>query len=238
MAMFIEASHLKGTLRSRSGFHAAVRRTHLYGRSVIPAAIGVRRIAHLSAETGARFVRERICSDPVEWLLTPKRLFDGQSPVDACRTHCGFAAGMVLHEYSLGLDCAPASVAGLPRISEPPYDMVSGPPGGGGTGSVRSDDSVALYTFVISADLQPGHVQIYGAMVAHSAAEVRRRLRLRCGLVLEAEAIVRKGFDWSEPMACAMVSEAMANVLAIASAEPTSSIAVGLDFQVEQRFAN
>ena len=74
-------------------------------------------------------------------------------------------------------------------------------------------------------------------MMAQSPQEVRARLRQRYGSLIEDEAQVRLGFDWSEPLACAMVSEAMAHVLTIAAAEPASSLARGLDFQVEQRFS-
>lgn len=73
-------------------------------------------------------------------------------------------------------------------------------------------------------------------MIASGQGEVRSRLRQRYGPLLEDEAIVRTGFDWSEPLACAMVSDAMAHVLEIASEEPESPMAAGLDFQVEQRF--
>lgn len=73
-------------------------------------------------------------------------------------------------------------------------------------------------------------------MIARGPDEVRDRLRQRFGPLLEDQAIIRLGFDWSEPLACAMVSEAMAHVLMLAAEEPTSALAEGLDFQVEQRF--
>ena len=74
-------------------------------------------------------------------------------------------------------------------------------------------------------------------MIAYSATEVRHRLRQRLGAPLEDDARIRLGFDWSEPFACEMVSEAMARILMLAAETPTSALAQGLDFQVEQRFA-
>jgi hypothetical protein len=96
----------------------------------------------------------------------------------------------------------------------------------------------SLYTCSISAELDSEHVQIFCAMLAHSPAEVRFRIRQRYGPLLEDEARVTLGFDWSEPLACAMVSEAMAHVLELAADDPSSPIASGLDFHVEQRFSS
>src|SRR3546814_20597309 len=75
-------------------------------------------------------------------------------------------------------------------------------------------------------------------MIARSASEVRFRIRQRFGPLLEDQAIVRLGFDWSEPLACAMVSQAMAHLLLLAAEDPTSSLAEGLYFHIEQRFAS
>ncbi|MBB4100447.1 hypothetical protein [Sphingomonas kyeonggiensis] len=94
-----------------------------------------------------------------------------------------------------------------------------------------------LYTCTISALVGSQHVQVFAAMIASGHVEVRSRLRRRYGPLLEDEAIVRAGFDWSEPLACAMVSDAMAHVLEMAAEEQSSPIAAGLDFQIEQRFA-
>jgi hypothetical protein len=97
---------------------------------------------------------------------------------------------------------------------------------------------MALYSCSISAELHDGHIQVFGALIARSPNEVRQRLRQRYGPLLEDQALIRLGFDWSEPLACAMVSEAMAHVLSLAAESPTSALAAGLDFYVEQRFAS
>ena len=199
----------------------------------------LRRIVQLSCETGARFVRERISGSPSEWVMTPKLLFSGRSPVEACRSVRDYSMAILLHELSLGLDCSPSALSGLNRLQLAGSGRAGFPQRPSGEdGEAEEDGPIALYTFAISADLEPAHVQIFGAMIAASAMEVRARLRQRIGPVLEDEAIVRRGFDWSEPLACAMVSEAMADVLSFASEDPMSSIAAGLDFQVEQRFVS
>lgn len=95
---------------------------------------------------------------------------------------------------------------------------------------------VALYTFIISAVEEHRHLQVIGAMVAESDRHVRRCLIARYGTSLAEQALVRVGFDGSEPLACALVSEAMVQTLELASQDPTSSLAQGLDYRIEQRF--
>lgn len=201
-----------------------------------------KRLLYVAAETGARFQRDRIDSDPLDWLFASRDLFDGRSAAESCREPEGFRRAAVLHGLSLGLDVPPGIVAGIPA-----QDFLSGKarthlfPGL----TDYSDDverwwngPLALYSCSISMELGGEHVQVFCAMIARDPREVRTRLRRRYGPLLEDEAQVRLGFDWSEPLACAMVSEAMAHVLAVAAADPTSSFASGLDFQVEQRFAS
>lgn len=192
------------------------------------------RIAATAAETGARFVRERVDVQPMAWLASPKRLLCGRTPLDACRTPEGFRRVAVLHELSLGLDAAPASVA---KINLETLGGWYGTPPGIVFASRADDDfSSSLYNASIVHEDERGCFQIYAAMIARNASEVRRRLRARLGGLLENEATVRLGFDWSEPLACAMVSSAVADILMQAAEDPTSPIAIGLDFQVEQRF--
>lgn len=235
--MSVEASHSNEAEGRRSGGPrlAGCARGDLQGTRGV---LRTRRIARLSAETGARFVRERIFTDPVTWLFTPKELFGGRTPIDACASHSGFAAAMMLHEYSLGLDCSPASLIDLPRTMELQFGIAEGASCRLEHAGDRDGEPPRLFTFVIVQDVHEGQVQIFGAMIARDAVEVRSRLRQRVGPLMEGDAVLREGFDWSEPMACAMVSEAMADILMLASADPTSPIALGLDFQVEQRFAN
>jgi hypothetical protein len=94
----------------------------------------------------------------------------------------------------------------------------------------------ALYCASISSYVDETHIQVFSAMIARSPFEVRLRLRRRFGSLLESEAKVTLGFDCSEPLACALVSDAMADILTIAAEDPNSAFADGLDFQVEQRF--
>ena len=192
--------------------------------------------------TGARFVRDRIQIEPIDWLHRPCQLFDGELAINACRHAIGFERAVALHGLGLGLDSSPAIVSGIPVAaflsdSANSYFGAS-PPRIREEPSRKRRGAPALYSCIISAELDRGHIHVFGAMVARSASEVRFRIRQRFGPLLEDQAIVRLGFDWSEPLACAMVSQAMAHLLMLAEEDPTSSLAEGLDFHIEQRFAS
>lgn len=199
------------------------------------------RLLYVAAETGARFVRDRAASNALDWLLTRRALFDGRSAAESCREAESFRRAVVVHGLSLSLDVDPESIRGFPAhhflsLAEQ-AQLLPDPRRGPRCTRPRPCGRLELYTCSVSAELNEGHIQIFCAMMAQSPQEVRARLRQRYGSLIEDEAQVRLGFDWSEPLACAMVSEAMAHVLTIAAAEPASSLARGLDFQVEQRFS-
>lgn len=71
------------------------------------------RIAFVAAETAGRFEREGIDHDPVAWMMTPRRLFEGESALDACLDRTGFKRAVVLHGLSFGLDAWPHQIDDL-----------------------------------------------------------------------------------------------------------------------------
>lgn len=195
--------------------------------------ISLQRVAAIAAETGARFVRERILVSALAWLTTEKALLDGLTPIDACRSVEGFRRVAALHELSLGLDGFPEQVEGYLPIDL----LAAAPPAVGGYEKLtREAEQPGLYTCSVAADVDDTTVHIFAAMIARDAAEVRKRLRWRYGPLIEDEAIVTLGFDPSEPLACAMISDAIADILSIAADDPDCAIARGLDVHVEQRF--
>lgn len=68
------------------------------------------RMAFVAAETAARFEREGIDHDPVAWMMTPRRLFEGESALDACLDRTGFKRAVILHALSFGLDAEPGPI--------------------------------------------------------------------------------------------------------------------------------
>lgn len=217
-------------------------RSHDYRKFAVRSEREVLRVVRVAVETAARFTRERIDMSPMSWLMTPKRLFEDRSPIEACRSIEGFRRAMVIHGLSISADLEPACLDGIPihdfLSKDDGYWSDEVPPSFLNRDDGREPGPLQLYSCTVSTTLGVSHLHAFCAMIARSPAEVRLRLKSKFGHWVEDEAVVRLGFDWSEPLACAMVSEAMAQILALVADDPTSPLAQGLDFQVEQRFAS
>jgi len=98
-------------------------------------------------------------------------------------------------------------------------------------------EQLKLYTCTIATLAGNDHFQVFCAMTSRSLEEVRQRLISRFGRWLASNATIKLGFDASEPLACALVSDAMAELLTLASEVPSSPLGAGLDFHVEQHFS-
>ncbi|MEE4211264.1 MAG: hypothetical protein V2I43_18600 [Parvularcula sp.] len=66
--------------------------------------VAIVRIACVAAETGARMQRDGLAVDPLDWMITPIKLFGGLPPIDACMERNACAKAVLLH--GLGLDPA------------------------------------------------------------------------------------------------------------------------------------
>ena len=62
------------------------------------------RIVLVAIETGARFHREGIALDPLAWMVTPRRMFRGLPPIEACVTVDGCSRALLVQRLGLGLD--------------------------------------------------------------------------------------------------------------------------------------
>jgi hypothetical protein len=62
------------------------------------------RVTLVATEVGARFQREGIGTDPMAWMLAPRRAFDGAPPVEACVTQAHCARAVLIHGLGLDLD--------------------------------------------------------------------------------------------------------------------------------------
>jgi hypothetical protein len=204
--------------------------------------VGLTRLMYVSAETSVRFQRDGLDLEPLIWLTEPHRLFDGKAAIEACTSEEGARRALALHGLGIGLDADPKILAGIP-LSEFVTDAASplvmpdrrqAAPSWGDT----VEEEPALYTGTISASRKEGYIQVFCAMVTDGPLKAREKIRRRYGAILEEEAVVTLGFDWSQPLACSLVSEAMAEVLMLAETDPASPLAVGLDFHVEQRFVS
>lgn len=72
----------------------------------------------VAAETGARFQREGVACDPMAWLLAPRRLFEGESAIEACLGRDACIRALLVHGLGLGMDAEPEEVDDLTRFDE------------------------------------------------------------------------------------------------------------------------
>jgi len=219
---------------------------------------GLVRLALVAADTASRFERETIGHDPVAWMLAPRALFQGRSAIEACLDRQDCLRAVLLHGLSIGLDAEPEEIDDLTDDAEDDADVdvdadadaVADGDGDGfgrsdGEGRVepsdryedRCDGRPRLWTSLLVDERDGGTVHAFDAVIAASRLEAERRLRARHGSdVLHALDIV-EGFDPNLPLAEALVSPAVADMLAQVAQDPGSPLARGLSVYVEQRFA-
>ena len=213
---------------------------------------GLIRLALVAADTASRFEREAIGHDPVAWMIAPRALFDGRSAIDACLARDECLRAVLLHGLSIGLDADPMTLDAL-MADDDADDADDATPFGDtdaaydGGGNDRDDvdrrgrpggERPRLWTSFLVDQGAGGMIQAFDAIVAADRAEAETRLRARHGPAI-AEAIeISEGFDPNTPMAEALVSPAVADMLAQVAADPGSPLARGLSVCIEQRFAS
>lgn len=190
------------------------------------------RVALVASEAASRFQREEVNHDAMSWMFAPRELFGGACAIDACLDRDACLRGVLVHGLSLGLDVSPEFVDAL-TAEDDDEDGTDGDEEGyvesAETGAVR------LFTAMIAADDGFETVHAFHASFAVDAAEMAGRLHCRMGAAM-ADARIVEGFDPSDPLVVALVSNAMADLLSIVAADPSSDLAAGLDVNIEQRF--
>lgn len=191
----------------------------------------ISRMITVATQTGARFHREG-GQDPVEWMYQAHPLFSGKSALIACIEQDNYRRAMICHGLALSSRTTPEQVDTL--LNPIPSRFVSG---AALTGKVLRGRMCGrfLYTVSISDRGELGHYLVFLALIAGGEDEVMADLSDRFGARLAAQAKIRRGFDPSEPVAMALVSEAMAETLRLVSNAPGSSLANGIELRLEAR---
>ncbi|WP_231420760.1 hypothetical protein [Sphingomonas sp. Leaf205] len=200
---------------------------------------GLLRLALVASETASRFVREQVAIDPMAWMLTPRRIFGGRAAIDGCLARDECLRAVVLHGLSMGMDADPAEIDALADDDEDDFsdafddadhrDVAS--PAEQGLRGPR------LWTSFLVMQNESGAVQAFDALIAVDRREAEERLRARHGGRLVDEMRIVEGFDPNLPLAEALISPALADMLAQVAADPASPLAEGLSVSVMQRFA-
>ena len=63
--------------------------------------VAIVRIACVAAETGARFQRDGLAKDPMDWMLSSSDLFGGFPPIEACRRKDACSLAILVHGLGL-----------------------------------------------------------------------------------------------------------------------------------------
>lgn len=86
--------------------------------------VEILRIVLVAVETGARFQRDGIALDPLAWMVTPRRMFDGRPAIEACGTVDACSRALLVHGLGLGLDPDPEAIELLFAEEEVGQQMV------------------------------------------------------------------------------------------------------------------
>ena len=65
------------------------------------------RIACVAAETGARFQRDGLGHDPMDWMLSASDLFGGHPPIEACKRKDACSLAILVHGLGLPTNIGP-----------------------------------------------------------------------------------------------------------------------------------
>ena len=200
------------------------------------------RVAVAAADAGVRFARDSGGQDAAAWMLTPRAVFGGRPAIEACQDLKEFNRSIVLHGLRLGLDADPASLDALLADDGPDHAEVA--MAGSGDMKAVMDDPLdvrlprpLLLTCWVACDGASDRVFAFCGVVTDRPSDLVDRVIGRYGAEAAATADFQVGFDKSAAMATAMISDAMADTLTMAAADPASPLAQGLDVVVEQRFA-
>src|SRR3546814_15142336 len=59
--------------------------------------LAAKRLAYVAAEKGARYIRDRIQSEPINWRHSTCQLVGGESEIKACRNDIGIEPAVAMH---------------------------------------------------------------------------------------------------------------------------------------------
>ncbi|MCD2323057.1 hypothetical protein LQ953_03395 [Sphingomonas sp. IC-56] len=193
------------------------------------------RVATVAAEAGARFQREASGVDPMGWMLSPRRMFDGSPAIEACLDREHFVRAIILHGLSLGLDAEPDVFGQLQGADGEDERAPLSRPNRGRSRRCRSAPRQTLYCATISYEGEGVLLQAFHASVARHPSEVVQRLRSRFGEDVVDLVEIRAGFHPAAPLAIALVPNGIANMLRRIEKDADSSDYSTFAVDIEQR---
>ena len=198
------------------------------------------RLAIAAADAGARFARDGLDHDPVAWLIAPRAMFGDRPAIDACQDRRHFTRSILVQGLGMDLNASPSDLDEL--LEDGDEDDQCGTLDDGDAGARGGDEAGAklprplLLSCWLNVTCGSGRLFAFCAVVTDRPADLVERVVGRYGADAASTADFSAGFDHTTPLATAMISDALADTLALAAADPESPLAAGLDVVVEQRF--
>lgn len=197
----------------------------------------ISRVALVAAETATHFQRESVAHDPMTWMLSPRRMFEGLSPIEACLDRDNCMRGVLVHGLSLGLDFDAADVDFLLKDDDEPNLQSRTPPSGTrpDNSARRSTGRARLWTATIAYTGGNIMLQAFHASIARDPEDVAERLRIRFGAHIAARADIRLGFHPASPLTMALVPDAVADAIRKVERDLRKPENLGFAVDIEQR---
>lgn len=193
------------------------------------------RLSIAATDVGGSFVRRGIEHDPAAWMVTPRTLFDGRFPIDACQDLEGFKRNAILHGLALGIDSEPSRIDELLSDDDGEAEGVDD---GYERNVIRFPVGRHRGLITCWVDVEEDGTRLLGfcALVTDDPAVMARRVIDRFGTGAAATADYRMGFDPTTALATTMLSTRMIDALRLAAVDPGSLSVHDLDIVVEHRF--
>lgn len=202
-------------------------------RRLSTTARAVARVAYVASEAAARFERCGTRADAMAWMSSPRDLFGGRAAIEACLELDDCARGVLAHMLEADPDVDAEELDDL--IGSGGFPV---PPSMVGESVEPAVAVNRLYSCRTRKSDATGSSWCFDAFLAEDVADARRSLAVRHGRAAAVAAIVREGFDRSDPYVEAMVSPALADAIELAQKDPAGVVASGLDVRVVQRLAS
>jgi hypothetical protein len=199
---------------------------------------GLLRLAIVAAGAAERFARDGIEDDPVAWMLSPRRAFEGQCALEACLKLRGFTRAIVLNApgMDMGLDADPAALDDLSpdprpaRHAAPAADVLSPSPRSAGD---RGRPGLHTASFVI--DSGERQLAVFAAAICADETAFRYRVFERYGLPVALEISVARGIVSDDRLVRSLVSDAAAERLLTLDANGQAGGGHSFELLIEER---
>lgn len=235
--------HMEGKLRVGALFPDPLDDDHDGDETITTTRRAIGRVALVASETATRFQREAVEHDPMAWMFSPRRLFDGAAAIDACLDRDACMRGVLAHGLGLGLDVSRAAIDALMAseedgLDEHEYEYLYGNIPSNGRRSNRDragrQTRLRLYTATIAETRDNRMLQAFHASVARNVDEVRARLVGRFGPDLAAAADIRTGLHSTAPLVIALVPSPVAAIIIQMGNDCASSAAKTFAVDIQQ----